>query len=97
LPDAAILIAAHDCGFAEGNDLALTLVRETSWANVRDRISVGHFDAPHMLVPMPVAQNLRLSPLNVPLIVPFALGLGGNAIAMSKAIAWEMSCHAESY
>ncbi len=95
LLDAAILIAAHEAGFAEQNDLAFTLARETSWANVRDRISVGQFDAAHMLAPLPVAQNLGLSPLNVPLIVPFALGLGGNAITMSNAIAQEMAQHAD--
>src|SRR5207244_300727 len=66
------------------------LVRETSWANIRDRVSVGQFDVAHMLAPLPVAQNLGLSPLNVPLIAPFALGLGGNAITMSRAIAQEM-------
>jgi two-component system, oxyanion-binding sensor len=95
LLDASILIAAHERGFAEANDIALKLVREISWANVRDRISVGQFDAAHILAPLPIAQNLGLSPLNVPLIVPFALGLGGNAITMSLAVAGEMSRHAD--
>jgi two-component system, oxyanion-binding sensor len=95
LVDASILIVAHEKGFAEANDITMTLVRETSWANVRDRISVGQFDAAHMLAPLPIAQNLGLSPLNVPLIVPFALGLGGNAITMSRVVAEEMSCHAD--
>jgi two-component system, oxyanion-binding sensor len=95
LLDASILIAAHELGFAEANDIALTLMREISWANVRDRISVGQFDAAHMLAPLPIAQNLGLSPLNVPLIVPFALGLGGNAITMSHAVARAMSRHAD--
>jgi two-component system, oxyanion-binding sensor len=95
LLDASILIAAHELGFAEANGIALKLVRETSWANVRDRISVGQFDAAHMLAPLPIAQNLGLSPLNVPLIVPFALGLGGNAITVSNAIAARMSEFAE--
>ena len=27
----------------------LVLVRETSWANIRDRVAVGHFDVAHML------------------------------------------------
>jgi two-component system, oxyanion-binding sensor len=95
LLDASILIAAHERGFAEANGIALKLVREISWANMRDRISVGQFDAAHMLAPLPIAQNLGLSPLNVPLIVPFALGLGGNAITMSLAVAGEMSRHAD--
>ena len=40
-------------------------VRETSWANIRDRIAVGHFDVAHMLAPMPIACNLGLTPLAV--------------------------------
>src|SRR5260221_6230106 len=90
LLDAAILIAAREAGFAEEEKVDLELTRETSWANIRDRVSVGQFDVAHMLAPLPVAQNLGLSPLNVPLIAPFALGLGGNAISMSREIAAEM-------
>jgi two-component system, oxyanion-binding sensor len=88
LLDAAILIAAHEKGFAEEQGIALKLVRETSWANIRDRVSVGQFDVAHMLAPLPIAQNLGLSPLSVEMIAPFALGLGGNAITVCKAV-WE--------
>ena len=44
LTDSAILIAAKECGFAEAEGIALNLVRETSWANVRDKLAVGQFD-----------------------------------------------------
>jgi NitT/TauT family transport system ATP-binding protein len=90
LLDAAILIAAREAGFAAEQGIDLVLTRETSWANVRDRISVGQFDAAHLLAPLPIAQNLGLSPLDVPLIAPFALGLGGNAITVSWTIWQEM-------
>jgi two-component system, oxyanion-binding sensor len=86
LVDAALLIVCRELGFAENNDLDLQLVRETSWANVRDRLSVGQFDCAHMLAPLPIAQNLGLSPLRERLIAPFALGLGGNAISVSVEI-----------
>lgn len=83
LLDASVLIMAREMGFAEEQGLQLKLIKETSWANIRDRVSVGQFDVAHMLAPLPIAQNLGLSPLNVPLIAPFALGLGGNAITLS--------------
>jgi ABC-type nitrate/sulfonate/bicarbonate transport system substrate-binding protein len=86
LLDAAILIMAVEKGFAEEQGIGIKLVRESSWANIRDRISVGQFDVAHMLAPLPIAQNLGLSPLNVPLIAPFALGLGGNAVTVSRAV-----------
>lgn len=88
LLDSAILIAAQDMGFAEAEGLSLKLVRETSWANIRDRVAIGHFDAAHMLGPMPLSANLGLTPLDAPLIAPMALGLGGNAITVSNAL-WE--------
>jgi two-component system, oxyanion-binding sensor len=84
LTDSAILVAAKVKGFADGEGVDLTLVRETSWANIRDRIAVGQFEAAHMLAPMPIASNLGLTPLTVPLIAPMALGLGGNAVTVSR-------------
>jgi two-component system, oxyanion-binding sensor len=84
LTDSAILVAAAALGFAEDEGIALTLTRETSWANVRDRMAVGHFDVAHMLAPMPIAFNLGLSPLALKVIAPMALGLGGNAITISR-------------
>ncbi len=95
LLDAAILIVAKEIGFAEVLGIDLQLVRETSWANVRDRVSAGQFDVAHMLAPLPIAQNLGLSPLSVPMIAPFALGLGGNAITVSNT-AWSALGDADS-
>jgi two-component system, oxyanion-binding sensor len=86
LLDASILIMAHEKGFAEEQGLQLKLMKETSWANIRDRLSVGQFHVAHMLAPLPIAQNLGLSPLKTPLIAPFALGLGGNAITVSQVL-----------
>lgn len=87
LLDAAILIAARECGFSESQGIGLQLVRETSWANIRDRLAVGHFEAAHLLAPMPIASNLSLTAMPLPLIAPMALGLGGNAVTFSLALA----------
>ncbi|MCG5481954.1 MAG: ABC transporter substrate-binding protein, partial [Ensifer alkalisoli] len=84
--DSAVLIAAVEKGFAGDEGLSVQLVRETSWANIRDRIAVGHFQAAHMLAPMPIASNLGLTPLSLELVAPFALGLGGNAVTVSRAL-----------
>ncbi|WP_119270998.1 CmpA/NrtA family ABC transporter substrate-binding protein [Taklimakanibacter deserti] len=86
LVDAALLIAAKEKDFAREEGIDLSLTRETSWANIRDRVSVGHFDVAHMLAPLPIAANLGLSPLDVPFIAPMALGLGGNAVTVSKRL-----------
>lgn len=91
--DSAVLVVARELGFAAREGVELTLTRETSWANIRDRIAVGHFDVAHMLGPMPIACNLGLTPLASDTIVPFSLGLGGNAVTVSNAV-WEgMAAH----
>ena len=55
LLDAAMLIVAREKGFAADQAIDLELVRETSWASIRDRVVIGHFDAAHMLAPMAIA------------------------------------------
>jgi ABC-type nitrate/sulfonate/bicarbonate transport system substrate-binding protein len=86
LLDCAPLVAAAEQGFARDEGIELILVRETSWANIRDRLIIGHFDAAHMLGPMAVASALGIAHVPVPLIAPCALGLGGNAVTVSMPL-----------
>ena len=88
LLDCAVIAAAVENGFATLEGIDIALVRETSWANIRDRLIVGHLDAAHLLGPMAVASSLGVGHLQVPMIAPFALGLGGNAITVSMPL-WE--------
>jgi NitT/TauT family transport system ATP-binding protein len=91
LIDSAPLIVAAEMGFATAEGLALNLVRETSWANIRDRVMLGHFHAAHMLGPLPVASTLGIgSHIEVPMVAPFAFGLGGNAVTASTGLFKEM-------
>ena len=83
LMDSVLLVLAREKGFAEAEGLDLHLVRETSWANVRDRAAVGHFHIAQMLAPMPLAASLGLTPIATPTIAPIVLGLGNNAITVS--------------
>jgi NitT/TauT family transport system ATP-binding protein len=93
LLDSAVLVAAREKGFAAAEGIDLALVRETSWANIRDRLAVGHFQVAHVLAPMPIAANLGLTPLAIPTIAPMALGLGGNAITVLNALWAAMVAH----
>ncbi|TGQ16128.1 MULTISPECIES: CmpA/NrtA family ABC transporter substrate-binding protein [unclassified Mesorhizobium] len=86
--DSAVLVVAGEMGFAAREGIELKLQRETSWANIRDRIAIGHFDVAHMLGPMPLACSLGLTPLASETIVPFSLGLGGNCVTVSNAV-WD--------
>ena len=86
LVDASVLIAAAEFGFAAREGLTLELVRDVSWANVRDRLAFRQFDIAHMLSPMPVASMLGLGSNPSPTITPFSLGRGGNAITLSARL-----------
>jgi two-component system, oxyanion-binding sensor len=86
LVDAAALIVAADKGFAAAEGLDVTLVREVSWSNVRDKLNIGLFDAAHLLAPVAIASSLGLGHVRVPIVAPFNLGLNGNAITVSPVL-----------
>ncbi len=86
LVDCAPLVVARDKGFARDEGLELDLVREASWANIRDRVVLGHFDAAHMLAPMAIAARLGLGHLVSPVVAPFVMNHGGNSIALTLAL-----------
>ena len=86
LVDAAALIIAVDKGFATAEGLDVTLVREVSWSNVRDKLNIGRFDAAHLLAPVAIASSLGLGHVKLPIAAPFNLGLNGNAITVSPAL-----------
>jgi ABC-type nitrate/sulfonate/bicarbonate transport system substrate-binding protein len=86
LIDAAALITAVEKGFTGAEGLDVTLVREVSWSNVRDKLNIGLFDAAHLLAPVPIASSLGLGHIKVPIVVPLNLSLNGNAITVSPAL-----------
>ena len=86
LVDASALIVAVDKGFATAEGLDVTLVREVSWSNVRDKLNIGQFDAAHLLAPVAIASSLGLGHVKLPILAPFNLGLNGNAITVSPAL-----------
>lgn len=85
LTDAAPIIAARACGFAAAAGLDLELVREVSWANIRDKLSVGLLDAAHMLAPLALASTLGIGHVRLPIAAPLTLALNGNAITLATA------------
>lgn len=90
LVDAAPLIMAKELGLDIQEEVALHLHREVSWANIRDKVNVGRFDAAHMLAPMPLAATLGVGHVREDMIAPMTLNLNGNAITVSPALYDEM-------
>ena len=83
LVDCAVLVAAREQGFAAAEGLDLVLVKEPSWASLRDHLCLGHVDCAHALAPLPVALTLGVGQVQVDCVAPFVLGRGGNAITVS--------------
>jgi len=86
LTDAALLHVAKAQHFATARGVDIELMPESSWANIRDKLVAGHFDAAHMLAPAAIAVSLGIGQIEAPLVAPVALGLNGNAITVSQAL-----------
>lgn len=95
LADAAALIVAVDKGFCAAEGIEVELVREISWANVRDKFNIEIFDAAHMLAPMAVASSLGVGHVKVPVISAFGLGVNGNAITVSADLHGAIAARAD--
>jgi two-component system, oxyanion-binding sensor len=92
LVDACLPILAEEHGFAAAEGLELSFVRDVSWATVLDRLLYGHSDAAHMLAPLAIATTLGRGRPAQSLSAPFVLGLNGNAITVSNALAQALGC-----
>lgn len=88
LTDSAPLIMALEGGFFARYGLDVELVRETSWANLRDRLVVGTLDAAQLLSPLPMMTSLGAGGIRANLLTGLSLSLNGNAITLSSAL-WE--------
>ncbi|MFY0666051.1 MAG: ABC transporter substrate-binding protein [Natronospirillum sp.] len=86
LLDAAPLIVAQELGLYKEEGLNVSLVRESSWATIRDKVAFGILDGAHMLAPIPFASTLGLGSVRKPMLTALSLGLNGNAITVSKAL-----------
>ncbi len=86
LCDCAPLVIAKEKGFFAEAGLNVHLSIEPSWANIRDKINVGIFDAAQMLAPMPLAANLGLEGSGLPLTSLTTLSRNGNGITLSPAL-----------
>lgn len=88
LVDAAPLVVAREKGFFAAEGLWVRLVREASWAALRDRVCSGVFDGGHMLAAIPVANAFAAGGWRVPLSAPMTLNLNGNGVTLSLAL-WD--------
>ncbi|MGE4430884.1 MAG: CmpA/NrtA family ABC transporter substrate-binding protein [Sphingobium sp.] len=87
LIDCALPVIAAEMGLAAHEGVEIALVRDSTWAAVRDRLTYGQTDAAHLVAPIAIAMALGLDRPAQPIGAPFMLGLNGNAIAVSTVLA----------
>ncbi|MGD8932174.1 MAG: CmpA/NrtA family ABC transporter substrate-binding protein [Chromatiales bacterium] len=95
LTDCAPLIIAKEKGFFTEQGLRVELSRENSWANIRDKVSIGMLDGAQMLAAMPLASACDNSH-GVPMVTSMSLDLNGNGITVSKSLYQRMQETGES-
>lgn len=90
LLDCAPLVIARDKGFFRRHGLDVLLLRERSWASLRDRVALGMLDGGQMLQAIPLAATAGLGGLKVPMVTACVLNLGGNGITVSTELWGQM-------
>jgi len=86
LTDCAPLVIAKERGYFEKYGLEVQLSKETSWANIRDKVAIGILDGAQMLASMPLAVSLGVGPVHKPIVTAFSMDLNGNAITVSSQL-----------
>lgn len=86
LTDCCVLAAAKEKGYFEKYGLNVTLKKEASWANIRDKVCVGALDGAHMLAGIPIATTLGLGFPKKHMLTAFSINLNGNAITVSNEL-----------
>jgi ABC-type nitrate/sulfonate/bicarbonate transport system substrate-binding protein len=86
LTDCAPLVVAREHGYFQKYGLEVNLSKETSWANIRDKLAIGILDGAHMLAPMPLAMSAGVGPVQKDMITALSLDLNGNAITVSTPL-----------
>jgi nitrate/nitrite transport system ATP-binding protein len=85
LTDCAPLVVASEKGLFARQGLKVELSRESSWANIRDKVCTGMLDGAQMLAAMPIAAVLDDRQCQ-PMVTAMSLDLNGNAITVSKEL-----------
>ncbi len=86
LTDCAPIVIAKEKGFFEKHGLEVTISKEASWANIRDKVSSGLLDGAHMLAGMPISATLGVGSIQKDTVTAFSMDLNGNGITVSNGL-----------
>ncbi|MFA9438278.1 CmpA/NrtA family ABC transporter substrate-binding protein [Uliginosibacterium sp. sgz301328] len=87
LTDCAPLVAARALGLGERFGLEIELVRQPSWAAIRDKLLSGELDAAHALYGLVYGVQLGIGGPQADMAVLMTLNQNGQAITLSRPFA----------
>ncbi len=87
LSDAAPLIAAKVLEFGHRHGLTLELIRQPSWAAIRDKLLSGELDAAHALYGLVYGVQLGIGGPQADMAILMVLNRNGQAITLSTQLA----------
>ena len=93
LLDCIALLWAEHKGYFNQYGLQVNLVKETSWASLRDRLAFGFLDAAHCLSAMLPAAAAGHSHLPVVLKAPLVLSQNRAFISLSQQLCYALDIH----
>ncbi len=86
LTDCAVIVVAHEKGYFKKYGLNSAVLKEASWANIRDKVALGVLDGAHMLAGMPIAATLGIGAMPKATVTAYSMDLNGNGITVSNAL-----------
>ncbi len=95
LLDCVAILWAKQRGFFDELGLEITLVKEASWASLRDRLAFGFLDAAHCLSAMLPAAALGEDQLGIPLQTALVLSYNRAFISLSQKLCFELQISAQ--
>jgi len=95
LLDCVAILWAKQRGFFDEFGLEITLVKEASWASLRDRLAFGFLDAAHCLSAMLPAAALGEDQLGIPLKTALVLSHNRAFISLSQKLCFDLHISAQ--
>lgn len=95
LLDCIALLWAKHRGYFEEQGLEVTLVKEASWASLRDRLAFGLLDAAHCLSGILPAALIGTDHIGIPFQTPLVLSVNRAYISLSQKLCFELNIQPE--
>lgn len=90
LLDCVALLWAKQRGFFDAEGLDVRLIKEASWASLRDRLAFGLLDAAHCLSAMLPAAAIGNDQIGIPLQTPLVLSESRAFISLSQKLCYQL-------